>query len=256
MADSLPRRDIIGTQVTIADYDQVLKRIDVAVAKSERIYVCCAPASTLVTARTDGELRDALEAAEVVTPDGMGVVWAARRLGEQLPDRVYGPDLMELHCTRSALDGTRIWLYGGFDDTALSQLEQALNERFAGLEIAGSWSPPHRPLTEEETDAVVARINADAPELVWVGIGSPRQEIWMHDLRDRLDAPVLVGVGAAFDFLAGRTPQAPRWMQRAGLEWLFRLLREPRRLGPRYLKTNPVFIWQVMRQLRRERAAR
>lgn len=251
----LPRRQIIGSPLTIADYEAVLDRIDAAVADDQRIYVCCAPASTYVAARSDGELRDALTDAAMVTADGMGVVWAARLLGEPIHDRVYGPDLMAFHCERAAARGVPVWLYGGFDDDALRQLRAALELKHPGLKIVGGWSPPHRPLSDSELDEVAARINADAPAVVWVGFGSPKQEKWMRAMRARLDAPVLVGVGAAFDFHAGRVAQAPPWMQRNGLEWLFRLLREPRRLGPRYLRTNPVFVWQVARQVARERSA-
>ncbi len=251
-----PRRDVIGTLVTIADYEQVLDRFDAAIAERQRIFVCCAPASTLVAARSDLQLRAVLEAADVVTPDGMGVVWAARGLGEQLPDRVYGPELMARHCTRAAGSGTRVWLYGGFDDDALAQLIESLHQRFPGLEIAGAWSPPHRALTESESAELAERINADDPDVVWVGIGSPRQEKWMHTFRPRLQAPVLCGVGAAFDFLAGRVPQAPSWMQDRGLEWLYRLSREPRRLGPRYFQSILPFTWYAARQALAERRGR
>lgn len=238
------------------DYAAALDAFDAAVAARERIYVCCAPASTLVGARDDPALRTALAGAAIVTPDGMPAVWLARALGDELPGRVYGPDLMLAHCEKAAENGQRIWLYGGFDDAALERLRTVLTQRFPGLTIAGSWSPPHRPLTDAETNELITRINADAPDVVWVGLGSPKQEIWMHETRERLDAPVLCGVGAAFDFHAGRVAQAPRWMQRHGLEWFFRLAREPKRLGPRYLKTNPRFAALAIRQYMRERHRR
>ncbi|MGH2906442.1 MAG: WecB/TagA/CpsF family glycosyltransferase [Solirubrobacterales bacterium] len=241
-------REIIGTQVSITDYAEVLDAIDAAVAARERIFICCTPASSLMFARKDTALRAALTDADIVTPDGMGVVYAARLLGETIGDRVYGPDLMEYHCERAAANGQRIWLYGGFDDAALADLRTELAKRFPGITIAGSHSPPHRPLTTEESAAIVAQINADAPDVVWIGLGSPKQELWMHDHRAALDAPVLCGVGAAFDFIAGRVDQAPGWMQRVGLEWLFRLLREPRRLARRYLTTLPHFALLVLRQ--------
>ncbi|MBJ7347497.1 MAG: WecB/TagA/CpsF family glycosyltransferase [Thermoleophilaceae bacterium] len=252
----LPRRQIIGTEVTIASYEQVLDRFDVAISGGERICVCCAPASTLVTARKDDELRSALAAASVVTPDGMGVVYAARLLGEALEGRVYGPDLMLAQCERAAPTGQRVWLYGGFDDEALGQLREQLEVKFPELQIVGGYSPPHRPLTADETSALLERINADRPDVVWIGLGSPKQEKWMAQVRPQLDAAVLCAVGAAFDFHAGRVRQAPVWMQRRGLEWLFRLLREPKRLGPRYLKTNPAFVLAVMGQLFGERFKR
>lgn len=248
-------REIVGTPVSIIDYEGVLDAFDNAIATREKIYVCCAPVHTLVTARDDAKLRTALKGAAIVTPDGMPVVWLARALGEDIEDRVYGPDLMLAQCERAAGAGQRIWLYGGFDQAALVQLRANLANRFPKLKIVGSWSPPHRPLTDDETTGLIARIEADAPDVVWIGLGSPKQEIWMHRLRDRLSAPVLCGVGAAFDFHAGRVSQAPRWMQRNGLEWIYRLAREPRRLGPRYVRTNPRFAALALRQFLRERRA-
>jgi N-acetylglucosaminyldiphosphoundecaprenol N-acetyl-beta-D-mannosaminyltransferase len=244
----LRSREIIGTTVALTDYDEVLGAIDEAVETNDHLYICCAPASSLVFARDDPALRFALDRAAIVTPDGMGVVYAARLLGEAIKDRVYGPDLMLAQCARAAANGQRIWLYGGFDESALAALRDALVKRFPGLQIAGSHSPPHRPLTPDEADLLTAKINRDAPDIVWVGLGSPKQEIWMHDIRADLSAPVLCGVGAAFDFIAGRVPQAPRWAQRVGIEWAYRLMREPRRLGRRYLRTLPRFALLVMRQ--------
>lgn len=242
------KREIIGTSVAITDYEEVLDEIDRAVADSDKIFICCAPASSLVFARRDPELAAAYRDAAIVTPDGKGVVLAARLLGEQIHDRVYGPDLMLAHCARAEATGQRIWLYGGFDDEALAQLRECLLERFPRLTIAGSYSPPHRSLTEAETDLLVARINADIPDVVWVGLGSPKQEIWMRKLRGRIEAPTLCGVGAAFDFISGRVGQAPNWIQRAGFEWLHRLINDPRRLVGRYMKTLPVFVVLVLRQ--------
>lgn len=242
------RREIIGTDVAITDYAEVLGAFDAAIEQRRKIFVCCAPASSLVFARRNPELRRAYENAEIVTPDGKGVVLAARLLGEQIEDRVYGPDLMQMQLERAAARGQSVWLYGGFDEAALAMLESTLRERHPDLKIAGSWSPPHRELTGAKTDDLVEMINADAPDIVWVGLGSPKQEIWMNELRGRLDAPVLCGVGAAFDFAIGRVDQAPRWMQKAGLEWLFRLLKDPKRLFGRYLTTLPVFVLLVLGQ--------
>lgn len=248
------RREIIGTQVSITDYDAVLAAFAEAIAGDQRIFVCCTPASSLVFARDDAALADALGAADIVTPDGMGVVLAARLLGERLGDRVYGPDLMALHCERET--GVPVFLYGGHDGAALDALQSALRERFPGIAIAGSHLPPHRDLTAAEEDALVDEINASGARVVWVGIGSPKQELWMRRLRPRIEAPVLVGVGAAFDFFAGRVAQAPRWMQKLGLEWLFRAYQDPRRLGRRYLLTLPRFALLVIAQAARERAFR
>lgn len=249
-------REILGTPVSITDYDGVLAAIDDAVASRAPIYICCTPASSLIYARDDAALASALRDAAIVTPDGMGIVHAARLLGEKIADRVYGPDLMEFHCKRAATAGTPIFLYGGHDDAALTELQSTLTERFPGLPITGAYSPPHRDLTDQEVRDVTAQINQSGAEVVWVGIGSPKQELWMQTMRGRLEAPVLVGVGAAFDFLAGRVSQAPGWMQRASLEWLYRVIQDPLRLGRRYLATLPRFAFLVLAQAVRERKVR
>jgi N-acetylglucosaminyldiphosphoundecaprenol N-acetyl-beta-D-mannosaminyltransferase len=250
------RREILGTAVSMTDYNGVLLAIDESVTQREGIYICCTPASSLVYARDDAALAAALKGAAIVTPDGMGVVHAARLLGESIDARVYGPDLMALHCERAAQSATPIFLYGGHDDDTLAKLQLALLERFPGLAIAGATSPPHRDLTEQETEDVIAQINESGAQVVWVGIGSPKQELWMQAMRPRLSVPVLVGVGAAFDFFSGRVAQAPRWMQRASLEWLFRVRQDPVRLGRRYLLTLPRFAWLVLAQTLRERRVR
>lgn len=251
---NLPRRrEIIGTAVSITDYEEVLDAVDACIAADEKTFICCAPASTLVFARDDAELSSALSAAGIVTPDGMGVVHAARMLGEEIDDRVYGPDLMELQLARAADAGTPTFFYGGHDDAALDQLRVALAERFPGLNVVGGISPPHRPPTETEAAETASAINSSGARIVWVGLGSPKQEIWMHRNRERIEAPVMVGVGAAFDFLAGRTDQAPDWVQKRSLEWLYRIVKEPRRLLGRYLKTLPRFGVLVLRQRLRGR---
>ena len=164
-------------------------------------------------------------------------------------DRVYGPDLMERACARAARTGRRFYLYGGRNQGALAQLTRTLRLRHPGLKIVGGYAPPFRPLTDAEEAHVARDIDRSGADVVWVGIGVPKQEKWMARLRDRLDAPVLIGVGAAFDFHAGLIPQAPAWMQRAGLEWMFRLVQEPRRLWRRYLRYNPRFVGAFALQL-------
>ena len=177
-------------------------------------------------------------------------------LGHDLPARVYGPTLMDEACARAARTGQRFYLYGGRNQGALVQLARILRLRHPGLQIVGGHAPPFRPLTSEEEDAVVADIARCRADVVWVGIGVPKQEKWMARMRPRLSAPVLVGVGAAFDFHAGLIPQAPDWMQRTGLEWLFRLVQEPRRLWRRYLRYNPRFVAGFARQYVRHRLGR
>jgi N-acetylglucosaminyldiphosphoundecaprenol N-acetyl-beta-D-mannosaminyltransferase len=160
---------------------------------------------------------------------------------------VYGPDLLLACCSRSLASGYRHFFYGGAPGVP-ERLIERLSARFPGLCVAGGFSPPFRALTSEEDLALVRRINEAQPDIVWVGLSTPKQERWMWEHRGRLKAPVFIGVGAAFDFHAGLKRQAPRWMQRNGLEWVFRLLTEPRRLWRRYLRNNPVFVWLTLLQ--------
>jgi len=253
---ALRTRRLLGLPVAVTDYRGAMDAMDAMVAARDRGYVVVAPVHALIVAQDDPDMRAAMAKATFTVPDGMPLVWLLRGLGERIADRVYGPTLMDRYCARCAEKGHRIWLYGGTDDGAREELSAALRARHPGLNVVGGFSPPFRRLSLPEEDEVVARIAADRPDVVWVGTGQPKQEKWMARMRPRLAAPVLCGVGAAFDFHAGRVPQAPRWMQDRGLEWLYRLAQEPRRLGPRYLKTNPRFAVAALRQLARERRSR
>ncbi len=246
-------RNLLGTDLAVTDYEGALGLVESMIAAGEPGYLCHAAVSALMNARRDDAAARALAGSTLVLPDGMPVVWALRALGERIEDRVYGPDLMLAACERSLETGARHFLYGGRDRDATVALAAGLRERFPGLAIAGSWTPPHRPLSEAEEDEVAGLIDGAGSDIVWVGLGSPKQELWMERMRPRLRAPVLVGVGAAFDFHAGRVSQAPGWMQRRGLEWAYRLSREPRRLGPRYLRDNPAFVAAFARQWLAER---
>ncbi len=247
---------MLGTEIALVDYERAVDRIEAMVERGERGYICAVSAHGLVEAGDDVELSIALASADICVPDGMPVVWALRALGERIDDRVYGPTLMERCCNRLAARRGRIWLYGGHDPDAHAALREALERRHPGLVIAGGWVPPFHDLDDAELGEIAERIDADRPDVVWVGISTPRQEKLMARLRPRSYAPVFVGVGAAFDFIAGRKPQAPAWMQRRGLEWLYRMAREPRRLGPRYASVNPRFASRFARQWARERRAR
>jgi N-acetylglucosaminyldiphosphoundecaprenol N-acetyl-beta-D-mannosaminyltransferase len=251
---AVPKRDLLGVPFALTDYAEAMDVMDGMIERREPGYVCAAAVHVLMVSRHDPETRAALRGASMVVPDGRPLVWALNMLGADLGDRVYGPELTTRYCARAAERGHRVWLYGGATPAALAELERALRKRFPGIVIAGGESPPHRPLTEAEDRALAARIDADAPDVVWVGIGAPRQEQWMARMRPHIEAPVLAGVGAAFDFIAGRKRQAPPWMQRAGLEWVFRISQDPRRLGPRYLRYNPAFIAAFARQYISERS--
>jgi N-acetylglucosaminyldiphosphoundecaprenol N-acetyl-beta-D-mannosaminyltransferase len=249
----LRTRDLLGVPIAVTDYAQAMDVMDGMIARRERGYLCAIAVHALMVARHDPEACAALLGASLVVPDGKPLVWALNLLGERLEDRVYGPELTARYCARSAARGHRVWLYGAESPAALEELVGVLERRYPGIAIAGGWSPPHRPLTPSEEEEVADRINRDRPDVVWVGVGAPKQEKWMARMRPRLEAPVLAGVGAAFDFLAGRKRQAPAWMQERGLEWAFRLSQEPLRLLPRYLRYNPAFVAAFGRQYLRER---
>jgi N-acetylglucosaminyldiphosphoundecaprenol N-acetyl-beta-D-mannosaminyltransferase len=248
--------EVLGVPLALTDYEQSLDWIDASVAASRRGYVCVCNVHTVMASAEDHELRTALLGSSINVPDGQPLVWALNALGNSLDSRVYGPELMARACARAADTGQRLYLYGGRNQGALVQLALNLRRRYPGVRIVGGYSPPHRPLTEAERSSVVKEINGSRADVVWVGIGVPKQEKWMAALREELDAPVLVGVGAAFDFHAGLVPQAPNWIQDAGLEWAYRLAHEPRRLWRRYTRYNPRFVLGFARQLAQHRRAR
>jgi N-acetylglucosaminyldiphosphoundecaprenol N-acetyl-beta-D-mannosaminyltransferase len=243
---------ILGIPLALTDYDRTMDWIDEMVSVRRRGYVSAAAVHLVMVSQEDAETRDAVLGCSLAVPDGQPLVWAMRSLGHDA-SRVYGPELMARYCERSAETGTRMYLYGGRNQGALVQLALNLRQRYPGVKIVGGYSPPFRALIDEERDRVIDDINGCGADVVWVGIGQPKQEQWMADFRDRLETPVLVGVGAAFDFHAGLVPQAPDWMQHMGLEWLFRLAHEPRRLWRRYLRYNPRFISGFARQYLRSR---
>jgi N-acetylglucosaminyldiphosphoundecaprenol N-acetyl-beta-D-mannosaminyltransferase len=249
--------EVVGVPLAVSDYEHVLDWMWGVIRAGARAYVTAAAVNLVMSAREDPAARAAVLGATLAVPDGQPLVWALRALGNRSATRVYGPDLMAHACARAAADGTPIFLYGGRTPAALQQLQRRLRSRFEGLRVAGAYWPPFRELGAEEEQAVVEQINAAGAAIVWVGTGQPKQEKWMRRMRAQLHAPLLVGVGAAFDFHAGLVPHAPRWMQRAGLEWSYRLAREPRRLWRRYARYNPLFVWafahQYLRQLGQRR---
>jgi N-acetylglucosaminyldiphosphoundecaprenol N-acetyl-beta-D-mannosaminyltransferase len=252
-----PTAEILGIPLAISDYEEVMDWMDAMIAAGARGYVTAAAVNLVMSAQEQPETLAAVLGATLAVPDGQPLVWALHALGHARATRVYGPDLMAGYCARAAANGTPIYLYGGRDDEARGLLEARLRERFPGLQIAGGSSPPFRALTAKEDEHELELINASRAAVVWVGTGQPRQEQWMHEMRSRLSAPLLVGVGAAFDFHAGLVSQAPPWMQRNGLEWTYRLSREPRRLWRRYARYNPRFVAGFARQYlayRRRRA--
>jgi N-acetylglucosaminyldiphosphoundecaprenol N-acetyl-beta-D-mannosaminyltransferase len=255
-AADIRTREILKIPIAMTDYERAMDVMDGMVSRRERGYVCAVAVHAVMVAHSDPEMRAALLGSTLTVPDGMPLVWAANLLGENLPHRVYGPELMRRYSQRCAAQGHRVWLYGGRDQGHLVQLALRLRQRHSGIKIVGGYAPPFRPLTGEEEDALVKQINQSRPDVLWVGIGVPKQEKWMARMRERLDVPVMCAVGAAFDFHAGRISQAPGWMQDRGLEWTYRIAQEPRRLLPRYLYYNPRFLLAFARQLVLSRASR
>lgn len=244
---SIPRVNILGVGISAITMPQAFAQIAAWVDSRAHRYVSVCTVHTVMECQRNEAMRRAVNGAGLATPDGMPLVWLSRWWGGCEVTRVYGPDLMLALCRYSVGRGYRHYFYGGAAGVP-QLLAEKLQSRFPGLKVAGGYSPPFRPLSEQENAEIIAQINEANPDIVWVGLGTPKQDLWMAAHRDQLTAPVLIGVGAAFDFHTGRIPQAPHWMQNAGLEWLFRLWQEPRRLWYRYLVYNPLFITLVVAQ--------
>jgi N-acetylglucosaminyldiphosphoundecaprenol N-acetyl-beta-D-mannosaminyltransferase len=241
---------VLGVDVGAITMSEALEQIEAWIAKGSRKYVCIASVHGVIESQDDVRLREIFNHAGLVTPDGMPLVWMSHALGHKRTERVYGPDLMRALSAVSAARGYRQFYYGGGKGVA-EQLSRALTRDYPGLQVVGHHSPPFCEPTAEEDRQVISEINAVRPDIVWVGLSTPKQEYWMAAHLGRIDAPVMIGVGAAFDFVPGLKPQAPLWMQRRGLEWLFRLATEPRRLSRRYLSIVPRFLALAGRQLAR-----
>jgi N-acetylglucosaminyldiphosphoundecaprenol N-acetyl-beta-D-mannosaminyltransferase len=241
------RTNILGVGVSAINMAQALDVIDEWIAARTPQFVCVSGVHGVTECLRSPELRDIHNDAGLVTPDGMPLVWLSRARGARHVERVYGPDLLLACCAASVERGYRHFLFGGAEGVP-ERLAERLVRSFPGLQIAGCLSPPFRPLNAAEDEAMTRQIATTNPDLVWVGLSTPKQERWMHAHVGRVGAPVLIGVGAAFDFHSGSKRQAPRWMQRSGTEWLFRLMCEPRRLGRRYLVNTPTFVWHTLMQ--------
>lgn len=246
---SIPTRfNVLGTGVSALSLAQARDLVLAARGKKHVGYVCCATAYNVNLARSDVALRSAYNGSHLTTPDGMPLVWLGRWHGHRDVTRVYGPDLMTAVCDAGRAVGLRHFFYGG-DAGVAGRLRDKLSARFPGLQVAGTYTPPFRELTAPELADLRTAVAAAQPDVIWIGLSSPKQEHFMTTQGTTLDAGLLIGVGAAFDFLSGRVRQAPRWMQRSGLEWLHRLGTDPRRLWKRYLLHNPLFVLRTFAQL-------
>jgi N-acetylglucosaminyldiphosphoundecaprenol N-acetyl-beta-D-mannosaminyltransferase len=246
--DRPPRVNVLGVGVSAINLDSAMEAIARALRERRKGYVCVTGVHGVSEAREDPALRTILNDAFLNTPDGMPMVWMGRLQGVNDMRRVYGPDLMLRVCEFTQSSGHTHFLYGGAPGV-VEELKLRLERRFPGLKVAGTFTPPFRPLTKSEEEALARQVGRLKPDIFWVGLSTPKQERFMARYWRELEATLFFGVGAAFDFHAGRVRQAPLWMQRSGLEWLFRLGCEPRRLWKRYLRNNPVFVARAVAQL-------
>ena len=250
-----PTFDVLGVRVHAVQIPEMIRRLELWIAEGPRgRYVTLTNVHAIMEAQAQPAFKLVLNQAASVCPDGMPLVWMGRGSGYAMPRRVYGPDLLWDFCRATEGQGYSHFFYGGGPGIA-QRLASELKAHFPGVRVAGCYSPPFRPLSAEEDVAAVRRINDAAPDLLWVGLGCPKQEFWMHQHAGRLRVPVMLGVGQAFDIYGGSLRQAPRWMREHGLEWLFRLCLEPRRLGRRYLVNNTWFLLCMISQLLRTRAS-
>jgi N-acetylglucosaminyldiphosphoundecaprenol N-acetyl-beta-D-mannosaminyltransferase len=251
MAESVGRLNVLGVGINPVTMQETLSAMQAALEGGSPHYICVAAIHSVLDCQRDPELRRIFNASLLTTADGMPLVWMARLSGRGPTERVYGPDLLLAACTHSWLSRRRHFFLGG-EPGVPEALAENLKRSNAHLNVVGGFSPPFHELSREEDLAVVDYVNRAAPDLVWVGLGTGKQERWMAGHLGLIQAPLMIGVGVAFDYHSGRKPQAPLWMRRSGLEWLFRLAREPRRLGRRYA-AYPWFFVLLLAQLTRVR---
>ncbi len=248
MAAIPPRVNILGVGVHALNLRTAVMGLQSAITNKAKGYVCVTGVHGVSEAQSDPFFRSILNGAMLNTPDGMPMVWIGKLSGFPEMERVYGPDLLLEVCKASQWTKWRHFFYGGGPGTA-EALAAVLQAKFPYLQVAGTYTPPFRPLTPLEFDKLQERVATTRPDILWVGLSTPKQELFMASNLDRLDVPVMIGIGAAFDLVSGKIRQSPRWIQRSGFEWLYRLIQEPRRLWKRYLQNNPLFVWRVFLQL-------
>ncbi len=248
MSSDLPRVNILGVQVSALTMDIALRESEALLDRGGSGYVCVTGVHGIMEAQTDRRFRDILNRSFLTTPDGMPTVWLGRFHGFSRMSRVYGPDYMLNLCRRSVSRGYKHYLYGGKPGVA-EELKADLLRRFPGLQIVGTYTPPFRPLNSAEEGSLREELERLQPDVLWCGLSTPKQERFMAAYSGSLPVRLMVGVGAAFDLLSGNLSEAPNWMKKVGLQWLYRLVKEPRRLWRRYLSNNPRFVWYTFLQL-------
>ena len=240
--------NVLGVGISVLNLPGALGEIGAAIRDRRKGYICVTGVHGVMEAQDDEAFRKILNHAFLCTPDGMPMVWMGKIHRHPEMRRVYGPDLMLDVCAWSEKNPCRHFFYGGAPDVA-PLLAEKLKARFPKMEIAGTFTPPFRPLNPEEESQLIEKIRAAKPDIMWVGLSTPRQEKFMAEFLPKLDVTLMIGVGAAFNFHSGLVKQAPRWMQRSGLEWFHRLSQEPGRLAKRYLKNNPLFVLKILAQI-------
>lgn len=248
--ESSPRFPVLSIGINAVTLSQTVLIIDSWIRRKEKHYINVCTVHTALECYDSPDLAGVVNRSGLSVPDGMPLVWLGK-LRRLRMGRVYGPDLMLSVCQYGQTRGYRHFFYGSTPDV-ISKLENNLSKSFPDIRIAGRYSPPFTALSGREKQDVAAIVNHSQADIVWVGLGTPKQDHWVGEFRSRLNAPVLIAVGAAFDFHAGTLKQAPRWMMSCGLEWFFRLVMEPKRLWKRYIFGNPIFIFLTARQLARE----
>ncbi len=246
--ESPARINVLGVGISEINLDLALGHIAEAIATRRKGYITVTGVHGVSESQEDEALREIHNSSFLTTPDGMPMVWMGKLAGSQVIDRVYGPDLMLLVMEKSLREGWRHFFFGGGPGVA-EKLKANLEAKYPGLQVVGTCTPPFRPLNEEEEAALKKQIADLRPDCFWVGLSTPKQERFMAQYLSQLDTTLMFGVGAAFDFHAGLVPQAPHFLQRAGLEWAYRLYKEPKRLWRRYLKNNPRFLGRAFLQL-------
>ena len=242
------RVNILGVGVSAISMEEAVTATDSFLQGQDQAYVCVTGVHGIMEAQQDAQFRKILNGSFLTTPDGMPTVWLGHAHGFKTMTRVYGPDYMLHVCKMSVARGYRHFLYGGKAGVA-EELRADLLRRFPGLRIVGTYTPPFRPLDAEEEEDLRSQVQESCADILWCGLSTPKQERFMATYNSRLPVKLMVGVGAAFDLLSGNLSEAPMWMKKAGLQWLYRLLKEPRRLWRRYLTNNPRFVWLTMLQL-------
>lgn len=240
--------DVLGVKVSAIDLEQAVEMADRWVTSGNLGYICVTGVHGVMEAQSDPEFRRILNHAVINTPDGMPMSWVGRLRGFRRMNRVYGPDFMAAMCRLSVEKGYRNFLYGGNPGVA-ELLSETLQKRFPGLQVVGTYTPPFRPLNAEEEAEVFAQVRQSRPHILWVGLSTPKQEKFIAQYLEQLEVPLSVGVGAAFDYHTGRLRECPGWLKRAGMQWLHRLMQDPRRLWRRYLRNNPAFLWHMACQI-------